>query len=60
MAERYIFYKVCPMCAGSGVIHGLEDSVCPRCQNETPPFGAKVFDGLRHIYVGRFVEIEED
>ena len=60
MADKLRFYKICPVCAGTGVIHGLEDLVCPRCDDETPPFGAKVFDGLRHVYVGRFEEVVDE
>jgi len=59
MADKFKFYEVCPTCAGTGIIHGLEDSVCQRCKDETPPFGAKVFDGLRHVYVGRFEKVED-
>lgn len=57
MADKYRFYEICPVCNGTGVIHGLEDSVCRRCSDETSPTGAKVFDGLRHVYVGRFEEV---
>jgi len=59
MADKLRFYKICPSCGGTGVIHGIETSVCRRCKNEAPPFGAKVFDGLRHVYVGRFEEVED-
>ncbi len=60
MADKFRFYKICPKCAGTGVIYGLENTVCPRCKSESPPFGAKIFDGLRHVYAGRFEEVEDE
>ena len=61
MADAYRFYKVCPTCNGTGfVVGGFEPRVCERCEDETEPMGTKIFDGLRHIYVGRFEELEAE
>ena len=64
MADKLKFYVVCPMCSGTGNI-GQNDTPpslipCPRCANEEEPFGTKVFDGLRHVYAGRFEEVEDE
>ena len=62
MADVFRFYSICPVCNGTGDVGvGGEPPTartCPRCKDEEAPFGAKVFDGLRHVYAGRFEEVE--
>ena len=68
MADKFKFYTICPVCNGTGILGIGNDTpgesdgerTCPRCADETGPFGAKVFDGLRHVYSGRFEEVEDD
>jgi hypothetical protein len=63
--KKFKFYKICPVCGGTGKsntgnnIPGspINAPVCPRCRDETEPFGVVVFDGLRHVYAGRFEEV---
>ena len=67
MADKFRFYVPCPKCGGSGQIawgasdpQHIEYADCPNCLDEAPPFGAKVFDGVRHVYSGRFEEVVEE
>ena len=67
MADKLRLYVPCPTCNGTGKIcwgvtepNRIEFKACPRCADETPPAGAKVFDGIRHIYYGRFEEVVEE
>lgn len=64
MADKFKFYEICPSCHGTGFLqpHDEEDLLgdrCNTCLDESGAFGAKVFDGVRHVYAGRFEEIEE-
>jgi len=68
MADNLRFYKICPCCGGTGVLSwGISptqsgDKICPRCEqskDEEHPLGAINFNGLRHVYVGRFEEVED-
>ena len=66
MADKLRLYVPCRACDGTGFLNwgdspshpGLR--VCPECLDETPPLGAKVFDGVRHVYLGRFEEVVEE
>ena len=66
MADKLRLYVLCPCCGGTGLVNwGTAPDqpgtvTCPRCADETPPFGAKVIDGLRHVYEGRFEEVEDE
>jgi len=63
MADKLRYYEPCPTCGGTGEVDweteaGSHD--CPTCVTN-PPHGieVKVFDGIRHVYKGRFEEVEE-
>lgn len=67
MADKFRFYILCPCCGGSGeVCWGSSPTepgmcTCPVCKDDPKnPLGPVVFDGLRHIYYGRFEEVEEE
>jgi len=66
MADKLRFYQPCPSCSGTGLLNwGASPSEggtkeCPTCKtDEGSPLGPVVFDGLRHVYVGRFEEVED-
>ena len=67
MADQLRFYVVCPSCGGTGVVNwGNSPSQpgthpCPKCQQDPPAGPVPVeFDGLWHVYQGRFEEVEPD
>jgi len=65
MADNFRYYIVCPTCNGTGLVswgNGPAQSgtqTCPTCRDD-PEYvlGPKVFDGLRHIYEGRFEKLK--
>jgi hypothetical protein len=64
MATQFNFYVVCPACKGTGnlIPNDLENPVikqCDACKNESGTFGAKVFDGVRHIYAGKLEKVKD-
>lgn len=61
MADKYKFYTICPSCHGTGILIPDEEGngkTCKNCLDEEGAFGAKVFNGLRHVYAGVIEEIE--
>ena len=66
MADKFRLYAPCSVCHGTGKLSGVVSVTesaeidCPHCKSELPPLGAKVFDGLRHVYAGRFQEVEDE
>jgi len=62
MADKFKFYVICPVCNGIGEVNWAypNGTTCQRCVDETEPFGVKIFDGLRHVYAGRFEEVEAE
>jgi len=65
MADKFKFYIVCPCCNGAGEVSwGTSPTEggnrpCPMCCNGYE-LDSKIFDGLHHIYYGRFEEVEEE
>jgi hypothetical protein len=67
MADNYRFYVPCPACGGTGLLNwGASPSqggtqTCTRCaEDEGNPLGPREIDGLRHVYAGRFAEVEDE
>jgi hypothetical protein len=67
MADKFRLYVLCPSCGGTGVLHwGTQpgspgETECPTCKDDPEqPFRIAIFDGLRHIYAGRFEEVEDE
>jgi len=65
MADRLRLYIVCPGCNGTGVVSWGDapdhpgERPCPTCcDGDVIP--SKVFDGLYHVYYGRFEEVVEE
>ena len=64
MADKFKYYVICPSCHGTGFLQPHDEDnpsgdKCKNCEDETGAFGAKVFDGVRHIYAGRFEKIQD-
>jgi hypothetical protein len=67
MADKFRFYIICDTCGGTGLVPWGEspsqggNQTCPTCEDDPGnPLAPVVFDGLRHIYAGRFEEVEEE
>lgn len=67
MADKLRYYIVCDTCGGTGLVNwGTTPTqggtqTCPTCIDDPEnPLGPVVFDGLRHIYAGRFVEVIDE
>ena len=67
MADQFRFYVLCPSCGGTGLLNwGASPSqggshTCPTCADEEGnTLGPVEFDGLRHVYAGRFEEVEDE
>jgi hypothetical protein len=66
MADELRLYVVCPTCNGTGVVQwgtapcepGPRE--CPTCKDARGDLAPVVFDDLRHIYVGRIQEIDDE
>jgi len=65
MADKYRLFIVCPSCDGTGLVNwgtsptqgGTQE--CPTCADDPGnDLGPAVFDGVRHVYAGRFEEVE--
>jgi hypothetical protein len=66
MADKLRLYIPCPSCGGTGFLtigtstteSGNQE--CPTCKPNGAPLGPVEYDGLRHVYAGRFEEIEDE
>jgi len=60
------FYIPCPSCGGTGELswgtpNTPGNTTCPTCLDDLGNvLGPKVFDGVRHVYTGRFEEVDDD
>jgi hypothetical protein len=67
MADKFRFYILCPSCSGTGLLTWGTDpqtpgtTECPTCKDDIGnPLAPVVYDGLRHVYGGRFEEVEDE
>lgn len=67
MADKFRFFIVCPSCGGTGLLPWGDSpsqpgtKTCPTCEDDPGnDLAPVVFDGLRHIYGGRFEEVETE
>ena len=67
MADKFRLFIVCTSCDGTGLLPwgdgpGQGGNVtCPTCEDDPGnDLGPVVFDDVRHIYIGRFEEVEDE
>ena len=68
MADNYRFFVICPSCEGYGVTllsrelaEGEVEDECPVCVADPGnPLSPIEIDGKRHVYHGRFMEVEDE
>lgn len=65
MADKLRLYVICPCCGGKGEVPWGESPTepgmkpCPMCCDGNE-LDVKEFDGLLHVYYGRFEEVVEE
>ena len=67
MADQFRLYELCPSCGGTGLVNwgagpGQGGTLeCPTCVDDPEDeYAVQVYDGKRHVYVGRFEEVEPE
>ena len=60
MADNYRFFVICPSCEGYGVTLLSRELAEGEVEDECNPLSPIEIDGKRHVYHGRFMEVEDE